>query len=218
MPSSVSIGFNPISTGNSLPSFLEAIKLAAGAHRPGPGLSIKSLAQSGMMGPIPRRYEHFDGLTEEFRPRIAEHPLGLGIDHDNGARPVNHDHGARRSLDDQPEPPLGGNRLFRLMIPLARHASIARASGIDSLLGVVLSVVGVHSPPHRNLRPSPASTKHVRLGSGGAEHARFKPRCPATYGLLHPCGAWLTPGEYSFVRGKHRGSLPPECPRIQSAV
>jgi hypothetical protein len=78
------------------------------------------------MDPVPRRYEHFDGLAEQFRSRISENPLGLGVDHDDGSRPVNHYHRGRRSLDDQLEPPLGGNRLSRLVTPIRAPAAIDR--------------------------------------------------------------------------------------------
>ena len=150
------------------------------------------------MDPIPRRYEHFDGLTEKFRPRIAEDPLGLGIDHDDGSRPVNHHHRARRSLDDQLEPPLGGNRLFRVVTLIGARAAtdriVARAiAGVNGLLGVVLSVVGVHSPPRRNLRPSPASTKPCASRQRGS---RARVLSLAALPFMACCtlaGAWLTP-------------------------
>ena len=62
-----------------------------------------------------------DGLAQKLVPRIAEHPLGLGIDQDDRTGPVDHDHGARRGFDNGSEPPLAGNC----------QLSVARVRGPD---------------------------------------------------------------------------------------
>ena len=150
------------------------------------------------MRPIPRRHEDFDGLAEKFRPRIAEHPLGLSIDHDDGSCPVNHHHGARRSLDDQPEPLLRGNCRFRVMTSIRARAAtdpiVARAiAGVDGLPGVALSVVGVHSHlaaifGHRQRARNP-----VRLNSGEPSTLALRLAALPLMACCTPCGAWLTP-------------------------
>ena len=48
-------------------------------------------------------HEHLDRLPHQLGPRVTKNPLGLSIDHDNPAGPVDHHHGVWRSLDDQSE-------------------------------------------------------------------------------------------------------------------
>jgi hypothetical protein len=50
--------------------------------------------------------KHFNGVTQELASRVSKNSLGRGIDHDDFALPVDHHHGNRRSLDDEPETPL----------------------------------------------------------------------------------------------------------------
>ena len=152
----------------------EPIKLAAGAHRPGARLSVKSLAQSGMVFPVAGRNERFDGLAEKLVSRVAEHALGLGIDHDDRTGSLHHDHRAGRRLDDQPEPLFGGKRRLRLMAPIHPFAAIdcvvVRAvAGVAVAIGVVLSVSTTHSPPrhdfdHRQPARAHRNPLHCRHG------------------------------------------------------
>ena len=115
-PSSVSIGFNPISTGNSLPSFLRPNRSRLAPIDRGRGSAKKRRAHFRMITAEPFRDEHFYRLTQKLGARIPKYPLGLSIHHDNLARPVDHHHGIRRSLDDQPKAILGGYPLVRLML------------------------------------------------------------------------------------------------------
>ena len=61
-------------------------------------------------------HEHFYRLTQKLGPRVPENPLGLSVDHDDLASPVDHHHGIGRSLDDQPKPRLGGDFLLCLVL------------------------------------------------------------------------------------------------------
>ena len=86
VPSSVSIGFRPISIGNSLPSFFSPYR-----SRPAP-----IGRDSGWWKNDPRKLrmvaaealgdQHLDRLAEHFRAGEAEQPLGLGVDHLDHAR------------------------------------------------------------------------------------------------------------------------------------
>jgi len=49
------------------------------------------------------RQEHLDTLAEEFLALVAEYLLGLGVDHRDIARPVDHDHRAGRGFHDLAE-------------------------------------------------------------------------------------------------------------------
>jgi hypothetical protein len=63
----------------------------------------------------PFRNEHFYRLTQELGPRVPENPLGMSIDHDDLAGPIDHHHSIGRSLDDHSEALFGGNLLLRLV-------------------------------------------------------------------------------------------------------
>jgi hypothetical protein len=63
-------------------------------------------------------YEHFHRLTQQLSPFVPENLLGLSIDHDDLAGPVDHHHGIGRSLNDLPEPPFSGRPLLRLALPV----------------------------------------------------------------------------------------------------
>ena len=73
------------------------------------------------------RHQHFHRLADQFLVRaIAEHRLGLGIDHLDDAVGVDHHHGVGRGLDHQAEalliPPLGRSVLVSAV---RRHSMVA---------------------------------------------------------------------------------------------
>src|SRR5881394_1758180 len=75
-PSSVSIGFSPISTGISTPSLRSPY-----SSRPAPiarvcGLAKKSVRKIGCPAE-PLRDQVLDGLAQQLLARVAEQPLGL---------------------------------------------------------------------------------------------------------------------------------------------
>jgi hypothetical protein len=92
-------------------------------------------------------HEHFNRLTHQLGPRVAENPLGLSIDHDDPASPVDHHHRVWHRLDDQLEAPLavaqrmGGRSLRRLARPdrfglmrhRKQHVSIAERQGLPRI-------------------------------------------------------------------------------------
>ena len=87
-PSSVSIGFSPISIGNSLPSFFRPYR-----SRPAPigrdaGSVKERSAQLRMVARGSARGTSISiGWPSISVAREAEHPLGLGVDHLDLARP-----------------------------------------------------------------------------------------------------------------------------------
>ena len=70
-------------------------------------------------------HEHFNRLTQKLGPRVPENPLGLSVDHDDLAGPVDHHHGIGRSLDDQSKPRLGRDLLLRLVLVVGMLARAA---------------------------------------------------------------------------------------------
>ena len=69
----------------------------------------------------PLGHQHFDRPAQELRPPVPEYPLGLGIDHDDFAGPIDHHHRIGRSLDDQAKAPLGSHVLLGLGSAHFRH-------------------------------------------------------------------------------------------------
>ncbi len=110
-PSSVSIGFRPISIGNSLPSFFRPYR-----SRPAPmgrdtGLVKNEPRKSGWCCRKRSGTSISMGWSEHLLAVIAEHPLGLRVDHLDHAHGVDHHHGVGRRLHHLPE---------SLLQPLAR--------------------------------------------------------------------------------------------------
>ncbi len=81
VPSSVSMGFKPISIGNSLPSFFRPYR-----SRPAPmgretGFVKKEPRSPGWCVPESLRHQHFDRLAQHLLALVAEHPFSLRVDH-----------------------------------------------------------------------------------------------------------------------------------------
>jgi len=100
----------------------ELLKIAPGSHRPRSRTGEECRPQPRVVPAEPLGNEHFHRLTHQLRPRVAENPLGLSIDHDDRARPIDHYHGVRCGLDHQPEAPLGHSLLRRRALIVTRAA------------------------------------------------------------------------------------------------
>ena len=86
VPSSVSIGFRPISIGKLAAVLLQTEQVAAGAHRPRFGMVKERAAQLRMVAAEALGHQHLDRLAQHLGAREAEQPLGLGVDHFDHAR------------------------------------------------------------------------------------------------------------------------------------
>ena len=106
-PSSVEMGFSPISTGNSWPSLRRPKR-----SRPAPmererGSAKKSQAVRRVGRAEALGDEKLDRALEELVPAVSEEALGLGIDEHDPSTVVDHDHGVRCRFDREPEALLG---------------------------------------------------------------------------------------------------------------
>ena len=104
MPSSVSIGLRPISTGTSVPSFLKAEQFAA--RRPSRAFADPGRRQRGIRDAPTNRSGtrisiHF---PEELVSRVAEQPFYLAVDQDDLAVTVDHQQPAGRGFDRRSQP------------------------------------------------------------------------------------------------------------------
>ena len=99
VPLSVSIGFNPISTGNSRSPF-ETVEIATGPDQTRARIGKKCLPQRRMMTTEPFGDEHLHRLSYQVGPRVSKSALGWGVYRDNPARPIDHHHSVRGSFDD----------------------------------------------------------------------------------------------------------------------
>ena len=98
MPSGVSMGLRPTSTGTSLPSLRRPCRSLPRAHRAGRRCPVVIVAVAGMAGAKRLGEQHFDGTPEQLFAGIAEDLLGLGVEQDDMPLPIRHDHGVGGSL------------------------------------------------------------------------------------------------------------------------
>jgi hypothetical protein len=79
------------------------------------------------------RVKQFDWLSNQFFSAIAEPMLNLGVDHNNLASVIDHQHSARTSLNCQPKHAFG-QAFFRYVSPQGNHQmNPLDASGVAGL-------------------------------------------------------------------------------------
>jgi hypothetical protein len=98
---------------NEAPVLAPAGEFAACSHTPGIWLGEVAFPHSAVLGLSASGDQKLDGLSEEFRPLVAEDFLGLGIGEDDFTRFIDHHHSTGRGLHHESE-------LLRLQLRLDR--------------------------------------------------------------------------------------------------
>ena len=88
--------------------FVAAIQIAARAHRSRRRLMKEFSAMTGMSGAIALRHQQFHRLAEQLGSRVTKKFFGLCVDESYATVVIDHQHRARRRLDDQSNSFLGG--------------------------------------------------------------------------------------------------------------
>ena len=154
-------------------------KVAPGAHRPRPGIGEERAAQVGVVAAEALRHQHLHRLAQHLGARIAEHLLGLGIDHLDAPCGADHHHCVRRRFDHAPE---------ALLQPLARgdvddgrqhHRPLFGLDRIEADLDRKLAAIlaqaieiapGAHRPGMRIGQERPAQRRVVGAEPRGDQH------------------------------------------------
>ena len=104
------------------------------AHGPQVRIAEKARPVLAVLAAEALGHQHLDLLADEVGAGVAEQRLGLGVDQDDGALPVDDDHGVGRRFEEHAETFLGRLALGDV---LGRAAEAdGRAQIVDDNLGV----------------------------------------------------------------------------------
>ena len=102
-------GIEPDLHGDLGPVLPQAEEVAPDPHRSGLWIAKEVRSEAGVLPTELRRDQHLDVLVQKLATAVTEQLLGLGVDEDDLALVVDHDHGARARI---PRPVGTAPRLF----------------------------------------------------------------------------------------------------------